>query len=148
MPVQETPRPGAAVETGPNRSLSRLRLAIWGLWLFYTLAIVVLYIRVQGWSGIGYGMAFAAISAPGAIALFFWKLRGAQYLSKGLYLRAGNLSVAAFFANFFLMYAILKHFISDDSALLSLTLIILNACLQGGLVWMIFFKKDAPYLTN
>ena len=102
IPVPEAAPANVVSEDGEVKSLARFRLAIWGLWFFYAIAIVTLYWRVYHDStGLVYGLALSVLSAPGAAALMFWRPRVA-FVSKRLYLQFGNLTVLAFFTNFFL----------------------------------------------
>lgn len=148
IPVSETVSSGAASTEEGLKPLSRFRLAIWGLWLFYAIAVTVLCMRVFSTWGVLYGLALSLFSGPGAVALLFWKPKTTWFISKRLYLQFGNLTVVSFFCNFFLFYAVFKHFVSDDGALVSMVIAIVNSLLHGGLAWLVFFKKEAPYLIR
>ena len=135
------------VKNGEGVPRGRFRSAILGLWMLYAIGMSMLFAGFyEGWQGIWYGLAMSALSGCGPVALFFWKPSSWQgHVTWQLYLQLGGMVILSLLANLLLVYGLPGIFENDRAVLWSLTLLISNSLLLGGIIWMVFFNKGVPY---
>jgi hypothetical protein len=145
-----------------QQSLKRLRVVLLIQWALYAglLFIIQYFSNGQPFSddALSYWLGFTTLSAPGHVALVFWRYilpsqyhrRAELFVSGRLDLQVQGLGLLNFFmlALGFIVLFTYFELESDVPVLVSMCCTFPALLLFGGLIWLVFFKKDAAYVEH
>jgi hypothetical protein len=144
-----------------RQSLARLRVVLLTQWGIYAALLFALsYFFREGTlseSGLDFCVGFMVLSAPGHVALVFWRyIMPSQYVRRAHLFISGRLDLQVQGLGFLNFFALLLGYVaisfyfegtSDLPVVLSMCFSFPTMLLFGGIIWGVFFKKDAAYVT-